>query len=116
MIHYNETVFKDMHDYVEKFLNEEGGLTIERCQQEGLKEYDPDQYIELETLGKGACGIVKKGKFIPQHELHAVKTVRMRGISGEIIKEKLVCFLVEAKICIVKKRSNNILYVNILEF
>ena len=68
-----------MANHVENFLVEEGGLTIERCQKEGLKEYDPNQYIELETLGQGKIGIVKKCKFIPKHELHAVKFVNVQN-------------------------------------
>ena len=113
MIHYNETVFKDMHNYVEKFLNEEGGLTIERCQKEGLKEYDHNQYIELDTLGRGAYGMVKKCKFIPIHEFHAVKTVRIQGIPHEKMKKNVVGFLVETNIC---KKLKDINHPNLASF
>jgi hypothetical protein len=87
-----------MKEYVEEMLGEDGHLTIELCKEFGLKEYDPTQYYELETLGSGAFGVVRKCKYIPKHELHAVKTITIQGIRREIMLNNIASFLVEAEI------------------
>ncbi len=80
---------------MEEFLDEEKELTVERCKNLGLKEFDTKEYIELDILGKGSYGIVKKYKFIPKHELHAVKTVKIKNIPEEKVKKYIISFLVE---------------------
>ena len=80
MIHtYVVTRVMEMEEIIEELLGIDGLLTKNICEELGLKEYDPTMYLELEALGSGAFGIVRKCMFIPKHELHAIKTVKSKG-------------------------------------
>ena len=67
-----------MQEIIERKLGENGELSPKVCEEFGLSEYDPSNYIELETLGKGGFGIVKSCKLIPIHEFHAIKKVLLK--------------------------------------
>ena len=92
------TRVREMEEIVEEKLGKDGELTTKICEEFGLKEYDPAQYLELETLGSGAFGIVRKCKFIPQHELHAVKMVKIHGIKKSKIIQNIGSYFVETEI------------------
>ena len=68
-----------MEQSIEKMLKIDGILTVEACLKIGLKEYDPSLYHELEILGVGSFGIVKKCKYLPNHEFHAIKILKIQG-------------------------------------
>ena len=85
-----------MRDFLYERLGESGQLTREICQEFGLKSYDPAKYHELETLGNGALGWVKKCKYIPIYEFHAVKTVDILTKKREKMISRIASYLVEA--------------------
>lgn len=92
------TRIKEMEEIVEERLGIKERLTIEICEQFGLREYDPTQYHELETLGSGAFGVVRKCKYIPRHELHAVKMVKIQGIEKRKVTNNIASYFVETEV------------------
>ena len=103
-----------MQEIIERKLGENGELSPKVCEEFGLSEYDPSNYIELETLGKGGFGIVKRCKFIPKHEFHAIKKVNMQGISRKEMLSMISSYLVEYEIF--SKKLNQIQHPNIAAF
>ena len=107
------TRVQQMENIVKRTVGAPGELTIEICKQFGLTEFDPTKYIELETLGSGAFGVVKKCKYIPIHEFHAVKKVSIQGTSRAKMIDKIASFLVESEIF---KKLHRIQHPNIASF
>jgi serine/threonine protein kinase len=94
---YSATRINEMEEIISSRIGK-GGLTVEFCKEYGLREFDPSIYIELETLGEGAFGIVKKCMEIKNRELHAVKKMKIKGIKHSKMIDNLGSFLVEREV------------------
>jgi serine/threonine protein kinase len=91
------TKVNDMEEFLSNKLGK-GDLTVDICEEQGLKLFDNFYYKELETLGKGAFGVVLKCMQIEHRDMVAVKIVQLNSKSREKMIQNLGSYFVETEI------------------